>query len=146
MAVDILEIINRIFNADSPLIKTQYLDTIRPNNYFIPEVMLWLDVLSLTCDDWLFYKNFPNKLNYKLIWDIEQWAFKESFTLSRISEAVDIAMNIEPDHFKKKFRDWLNKERAHIVTPTTTLKLDEPFESVVEYNEFVFFDGSKKNS
>ena len=108
------------------------------NTNLQPEVQLWLDILKSTCEDWINYKNSPTLDNFKAIKDIDLWAFKDSFAINRISEALYLAFKIEPDTFKSKFRKWLERERYFSNTSFTTFQSDVPFESVTE--ELIWHD------
>lgn len=142
---DTWSLLSKLFIADAPLSKSQYIDKIRSDKTFLPEVQLWLDVLKITCDDWLNYKETQTSENFKCIKDIDSWVYKDSFAINRLSEAVFLAFDIEPEVFKIKFRQWLERERVFTLPSYQT---DVPFESVKEEIEF-YYDinsGSTENS
>jgi len=144
MFEDAWEILNRLFIADAPFSKSQYLDKITSNKIFVPEIQLWIDVLKTTCEDWLNYKNSPTLENFKLIKDIDSWAFKDSFAINRMCETMYLAFRIEPDTFKTKFRKWLEKERYFYINSFTTFIQNEPFEVMTE--EVIWYDINNKST
>lgn len=124
---DIWEMLNRAFSSDTPLVKSQYFELIR-STQLSGEVKLWLNVLIQAMDDWLSFKKHPTSETCKrLIKDIDVWAFKPSFTMDRICEAMEEAFDMESELFTLKFREWLNQNRA--VDLTKKYHFDEPLES-----------------
>jgi hypothetical protein len=54
---DVWSILNKVFIGESaPFSKSQYIDKISSNKSFLPEVQLWIDILKITCEDWINYK------------------------------------------------------------------------------------------
>lgn len=125
---DTWTLLNRIFTGDTaPLTKSQYLDKITSDKTHSPEIQLWWDILKITCEDWTNYKDCPTVENFKLIKDIDSWAFKDSFAINRICDMIYLAFKIEPDMFKTKFRQWLERERYIAPSTFTTYQIDSPF-------------------
>lgn len=140
MVEDVWEIVNRLFSSEAPVMKSQYLDSIRSSKLFLPEVQLWLDVFKVICLDWLEYKKNPTTANYKLIRDLEPWMYTATaynFPLERIAESIYLAFQMDMDLFKRKFRMWLRSNRPEKAPVKEAFAVEEPF--VVETEEVECF-------
>ena len=121
---DTWNLLTTIFPSDTPLVKSQFFELFKSSRMNTGEVKLWIHVLIQTIEDWLNFKKHPMSDSYKrLIRDVDKWAFKKSFTMDRICEAMDEAFNIDPEVFTHKFRKWLNDNRA--VDLTKKFHMDE---------------------
>lgn len=136
---DTLTLLRSIFSSDTPLVKSQFFELFKSSRMNTGEVKLWLHVLIQTIEDWLNFKKHPMSDSYKkLIRDVDKWAFKKSFTMDRICEAMDEAFSMDPEVFTHKFRKWLNNNRA--VDLTKKFHVEEPFEI---YNQELEFKENK---
>ena len=128
---DTLALLMRVFTSDTPLVKSQFFELFKSSRMNTGEVKLWIHVLIQVIEDWLNFKKHPMSDSYKrLIRDIDRWAFKKSFTMDRICEAMDEAFGMDPEVFTSKFRKWLNTNRA--VDLTRKYQVEEPFETYEE--------------